>query len=430
MPRKKRAEGTRAPNMASSIYEGKDGRWHGRVTMGVLDNGEPDRRHVNAKTETEVRDKVKVLEKDRDEGRIKRPGKAWTLEKWLSHWLDNIAANSVRPKTLAGYQTAVRRHLIPGLGAHRTDRLQPEHIERFYAKLRNAGLRPATVHQVHRTLRTALNEAMRRGQVVRNPASIAKSPQLVEEEIDPLTVEEAQAVLGIAKGRRNGVRFALALAIGLRQGEALGLKWRDVDTESGTLTIRRALQRHTWQHGCGGSCGRKRGADCPDRLGGGLVEVPTKSRAGRRVVGIPGPLLEALIEHRASQDAEREKAADLWRDGDWVFAQPTGRPVDPRADYDEWCAVLKAAGVRPARLHDARHTAATMLLVLKVPTRAVMDVMGWSQASMTTRYQHVPVEVLRGIADQMGSLLWASADESKGKKRSKKGGSKRRKKAA
>jgi integrase len=104
--------------------------------------------------------------------------------------------------------------------------------------------------------------------------------------------------------------------------------------------------------------------------------------------------------------AAARRAADLWQEGGWVFAQPTGKPVDPRADYQEWRDLLSEARVREARLHDARHTAATMLLVLKVPTRAVMDVMGWSQASMATRYQHVPIEVLNGIAKQVEGLLW------------------------
>jgi len=189
-------------------------------------------------------------------------------------------------------------------------------------------------------------------------------------------VTEAQHILAAAAGRRNGARFALALALGLRQGEALGLQWRDVDLDRGTLSVRRAIQRLVWQHGCGGTCGRKRGADCPGRHGGGLVVAEPKSRSGRRVVGLPAELVAALRAHRETQDAERELAADLWHDGGWVFAQPTGKPTDPRADYAEWQALLKTAGVRRARLHDARHTAATMLLVLKVPTRAVMDVMG------------------------------------------------------
>ncbi len=412
MPRKKRQEGTRAPNGAATVYLGNDGRWHGRVTMGVHDNGKPDRRHVSAKTEAEVLQKVRALEKDRDAGRTKRPGRAWTVEKWLKHWLEHIAGPNVRPKTLAGYQTAVYRHLIPGIGAHRTDRLQPEHIERLYAAMRLRNLKPATVHQTHRTLRAALNEAVRRGQIVSSPARIAKAPRLVEQEIQPLTLDEAQQVMSEAMSRRNGARFALALALGLRQGEALGLKWPDVDFDAGTLTIRRALQRHTWRHGCAGTCRKRRGADCPARFGGGLAVVDTKSRAGRRVVGVPAPLMKALKDHKTGQDAEKDTAAELWHDGGWVFAQPTGKPTDPRADYAEWQDVLRAAKVRPARLHDARHTAATMLLVLKVPTRAVMDVMGWSQASMTTRYQHVPKEVLSGIAKQVEGLLWAAPKDS------------------
>lgn len=435
MPRK-RQEGTRAPNMAASIYKGKDGRWHGRVTMGVRDDGKPDRRHVSAKTEAEVTKKVRALEKDRDSGRTKRPGRAWTVERWLTHWLENIVVGNVRPKTLAGYQTAVYRHLIPGIGAHRTDRLQAEHIEKLYAAMRSKGLKPATVHQVHRTLRTALNEALRRGQIVRNPALIAKAPRLVEEEIEPFTVAEARRILDVAHTRRNGVRIALALALGLRQGEALGLQWADVNAEQSTLTIRRAIQRLTWRHGCtdAHACGAKyhKTAECkpgckrhtracpppcppdctsharwcPQRRDGGLVVVDTKSVAGRRVVGVPAPLMEWLTRHRTAQEEERERAGDLWQEGGWIFAQPVGKPTDPRADYGEWRDVLSEAGVRAARLHDARHTAATMLLVLKVPTRAVMGVMGWSHANLTRRYQHVPVEVLTGIADQVGGLLW------------------------
>ena len=231
---------------------------------------------------------------------------------------------------------------------------------------------------------------------------------------EPFTVKEAQRILAVAAPRRNGVRFAVALAIGLRQGEALGLQWRDVNEKASTLTIRRALQRHTWRHGCAGECGRKRGADCPQRFGGGLAIVDTKSRAGRRVVGVPKTLMRALIAHRAAQKEERKAAANLWQDGDWVFAQPTGKAIDPRADYEEWRHLLKAADVRAARLHDARHTAATMLLVLKVPTRAVMDVMGWSNASMAGRYQHVPIEVITGIAGQVGGLLWDTDDEDGG----------------
>lgn len=401
---------SRASNGASSIYLGSDGDWHGRVTMGVRDDGRPDRRHVRGKTRTEVTRKVRALEKQRESGHVARPGRPWTLEQWLTHWVETIAAPAVRFKTLEGYRTAVRRHLIPGLGAHRLDRLQPEHFEKLYKKMQVAGLSAGTAHQVHRAARTALNEAVRRGHIAHNPVQLAKPPRLAEDEIEPLTVDEVRQLLTAALARRNGTRFALALALGLRKGEALGLQWRDVDLDAGAVVIRRALQRRPWQHGCGGACGRERGADCPDRHDGGLVVVEVKSRAGRRGVGLPDPLVDLLRTHRESQDEERRGAGQLWEEGGWLFAQPTGRPIDPRADHDDWKALLAAAGVRDARLHDARHTAATVLLLLGVPDRTVMGLMGWSQSAMTIRYQHLTTAVRHEVAANIGRLLWPSVE--------------------
>ncbi|WBB95281.1 site-specific integrase [Solwaraspora sp. WMMA2080] len=426
----------RKPNGASSIYKGTDGYWHGRVTVGVKDNGRPDRRHVSAKTEAEVTRKVRALERERDNGTVRKTGQRWTVEKWLTHWVETIAAPSVRETTMVGYRAAVYKHLIPGIGAHRLNRLEPEHLEKLYAKMIRTGSAPGTAHQAHRTVKTALNVALRRGHVARNVAQLAKAPRLDEQEIEPFTVKEAQRILTAAANRRNGVRFALALALGLRKGEALGLKWRRIDLDRGLLRTPRQLQRHKWQHGCDDphACGQLRhkvdpcppdcrrhkqpcpppcpagctrhASSCPKRHGGGLKEVDVKSRAGRRAVGIPRPLLDALRQHKAMQEKEREVAAQLWQEGGWVFAQPNGRPIDPRADHESWKALLREANVRDARLHDARHTAATILLVLGVPTRAVMEVMGWSQMAMTTRYQHLAPGVVSGIADQVAGLLW------------------------
>lgn len=436
MPRK-RQQGKRAPNGASSIYYSEyDQKWHGRVTMGVRDDGRPDRRHVKRNTEKEAIHAVRGLEKERDSGKVRKPGRAWTLEQWLRHWYETIAVPNVRYKTRTYYQTAIFKYLIPGIGAHRLDKLEPEHIERLYALLRNGGAKPPTLQQVHRTLRAALNEAAKRERITRNPITVVKSPPSVETEVEPLSVEDAQALLSAARERRNGIRWAVALALGLRQGEAIGLQWSDLKINwfhgcpddapcdaleptacrqryaTGTATIRRALQRQTWQHGCDPDkpCGRKRGAECPGRHGGGLVIVEPKTRAGRRVVSLPPPLIVGLVDHRAAQDAERQQAGDMWQEGGWVFAQPNGKPVDPRADYSEWKTLLAEAGVREARLHDARHTTATMLLVLGVRGRAVMDVMGWSQASMKNRYQHVSDPMRDQIAEQIGGLLWKSDD--------------------
>lgn len=435
---RKRPEGTRAPNGASSIYYSEyDKLWHGRVTMGICDDGKPDRRHAKRKKEADVIKAVRKLEREREAGTARQPGRAWTLEKWLTHWFEHIARPNVRYKTQTYYRTALDKYILPGIGAHRLDRLESEQIERFYARLREAGVKPATLQQVHRTLRAALNEAERRGRVAPNPIRVVRSPQNIETEIEPLTVEDAQAILLAAREKRNGVRWAVALALGLRQGEALGLKWPDFTVEwhhgcpdaepcgsrtpedcpkakvTGVLTVRRAIQRQTWQHGCEREtpCGRKRGAECPYRHGGGLVVVPPKSSAGKRAISVPPPLVLALLAHQTAQDNEKGLAADLWHDDGWVFAQPNGKPTDPRADYSAWKDVLKAAEVREARLHDARHTAATFLLVLGVGERAAMDMMGWSRSEMAKRYMHVPDEVRRKIAFQVGGLLWETPED-------------------
>jgi len=127
---RKREKGTRAPNGASTIYEGKDGYWHGRVTVGVRDDGKPDRRHVKRKREADVIRAVRELEKLRDRGQVRKPGRPWTVEQWLTHWLDTIAAPSVRYKTLTYYRTAIVKYLIPGIGTHRgLCKTLPEEVE-------------------------------------------------------------------------------------------------------------------------------------------------------------------------------------------------------------------------------------------------------------------------------------------------------------
>jgi hypothetical protein len=157
---------------------------------------------------------------------------------------------------------------------------------------------------------------------------------------------------------------------------------------TGSLTVRRALLRPKWRHGCDGKCEQKTPGQCPDRVNTRPVAADTKSRAGRRSIGLPDALVTLLREHQKAQAAERDTAAQLWRDEGWVFASPIGEVINQATDYDEWKRLLKLAGVRDGRLHDARHTAATVLLVLGVSGRAVMGIMGgrippWPSATST-----------------------------------------------
>jgi len=389
----------RKPNRRSSIYAGSDGRWHGRVTMGVKSDGRPDRRHVTGKTEAEVTRKVQALERQRDAGRAAEAGRSPTLEEWLRHWLDNIAARRVRASTLEGYRSKIEHRIIPGLGQHRLVRLerQPEHIEAFYVALERDGLSSATVLQVHRILSRALKVAAQRGKIGRNPCELVDAPSLQREEVRPLTEDDARAILNAAKTERNAARWSVALALGTRQGEALGLSWQCVNLDDGTLRITWALQRHR---------------------GRGLVLVPPKSRAGRRTMALPPQLVEALRAHRTAQLEERMRAGSEWRGSglvfpdtgepvELVFAQPNGRPIDPHRDWTEWKALLRRASVRDARLHDARHTAATLLLTQGVDVRVAMAILGHSSSQLTRdTYQHVIPELARDAIELVGSALW------------------------
>ncbi|MGW5178689.1 tyrosine-type recombinase/integrase [Streptomyces sp. NPDC004082] len=397
---------TRQPNGRSSIYLGKDGKWHGRVTVGIRDDGTPDRRHVERKTRAEVTAAVRELEKQRDAKTVRKPGKAWTVKAWLTHWIENVAPLAVNDNTMVGYRVAVRKHLIPGLGAHRLDRLKPEHIEVFYASMQANGSKPGTAHQVHRTFRTALNEAVRRGHLGKNPVQLAKAPKTGEYEVEPYSVQEVQRLLKAADRHRNSARWAVALALGLRQGEVLGLKWEDVDLEGGFLVVRRSRHRPQYAHGCAEPCGRKAAGYCPERRRTNPELSTTKSRAGRRAVGLPEQLVDLLGAHLKAQEAERKRAGKRWEGNGLVFPDEQGRSPSHRRDWAEWKALLTEANVRDGRLHDARHTAATVLLILGVPERAVMGLMGWSTTAMTARYQHMVDAVRADIARQVDGLIW------------------------
>lgn len=401
--------GERNPNRASAVYLGSDGSWHGRVTVGFCDDGSLDRRHVRGQSKGVVVQKVRDLEKSRDQGQVRRIGHRWTLAAWLEHWLENIARPDLRPTSYAAYRTAVRSHLVPRLGKHRLDRLEPEHLERVYRQMVADGSKPATAHQVHRTVRTALGEAQRRGHVARNVAALAKPPRVEVEEVEPYTVEEVRAILAAAELGPNRARWAIALALGLRQGEVLGLRWSDVDLAAGLLWVRKSRVRPIYEHGCDGDCGKFPGW-CPQRVRLNEDDGDTKSRAGRRAVGLPDQLGRLLGEHRSEQERMREDARQLWQEGGWIFTTATGQPLNLNSDYHRWKALLKSAGVRDGRLHDARHTAATVLLVLGVPERTVMGIMGWSSTAMAARYQHVTDPIRHTVAAQVGGLLWVGQE--------------------
>ncbi|MCF6744973.1 site-specific integrase [Blastococcus sp. KM273128] len=385
--RRATSENRKRASGESSIYQDEDGRWHGFVSMGKKENGRRDRRHVSAAKRADVVAKVRALEAKRDAGMVDAAGRAPTVGEWLDHWLDNIAARKVRARTLESYRSIVRLHLRPGIGHHRLDRLQPEHLERLYGTLADKGLSPASILRAHRVLSRSLRVAAQRGKVARNVATLVDPPAAKRPETAlPLSAQEARKVMAAARSHRNAARWTVALAVGLRQSEALALRWADVDLDNGTLTVRGGLHRVS---------------------GRGLVYEEPKADRSRRTVALPVPLVEALRAHRVAQLEERITAGPLWQDHDLVFAQPNGRPIERKSDWRAWKTVLRQAGVREVRLHDGRHTAATLLLSEGVHPRVVMEVLGHAQMRTTTdTYSHVLPALGRDAADRMGTALW------------------------
>lgn len=367
------------------------GKWIGVLVVGWRDK-KPVRKKVSGTSRAGATAKLRALREQIDSGNLPT-GRPLTVEDWLTYWLDHIVTEKNRPNTIRTYKTYVNGYLIPLLGHHRLDRLNVEHVEAAWRRLMTEGkpgkpdakpLSSTSAHQAHVILSRALKIAHRRGLVRQNVAAIAEAPTVRNAEIEILERDQAKKVIGTAQTKRNAARYTVAFSLGLRQGEALGLRWRDVDLEAGVVTVRRSLSRVT---------------------GEGLQLGPVKSEKGVRAIVLPKPLLAELKAHRKAQAAERLAAGSRWIDGDYVFTNSFGGPIDPKDDWRYWRDLLAEAGVPHVRLHAARHTAATMLLEMGVPQRVVMEILGHSKSSMTENYQK-RVDALHVAAADSMAAFW------------------------
>jgi integrase len=425
--------GTREANGRSSIYFGADGCWHGYVSMGVRADGRLDRRHVKRKTKASATEAVRKLEKERDTGRATSAGRSPMVAEWLTTYLDTIAVQKLAPKTLDDYRSLVNTWIIPHLGKRRLNSLDTVHIDALYSKMLESGLAASTILKVHRILSRALKIAVRRRKLGHNVAEFVDPPSVLNSEQNTLTLDQVHSILKVAMSRPNGVRWAIGLTCGLRQGETLGLRWEYVDLDTGDMRIWWQIQRIRWRHGCADrhECGArlhrkpcKRGctrhkncpqpcpprctrhaSSCPQRHGGGLVLRSPKGKS-RRIVRLPSPVLALLREHKIAQDQHRAALGTAWTNYDLVFCQPNGRPIDPRRDWDEWAAILSAAGLPHTRLHDGRHTAGTLLIGQDVHLRVVQEILGHTDIRVTQKYTHVSSATARDAADRIGAALW------------------------
>jgi integrase len=248
---KKQTEETRQPR--THMFEGRDGKWHAYVNVGRKADGSPDRRHREAATEEQLAVKVLELEDTVDESGAPKIGRSKKFGDWLDEWITTYAPLQLRYKTLESYRSNIRNYLKPRLGEWRLSELNKRHFATIYKDLQVEGLAPGSVHLVHRTASVALNRAIEFEEVgiKTNWAAEARKalPKLRSDAVVPLDADEVARITEVVADERNHVRWWIAF-LGARQGEVLGLKWSDVDWTTGIVSIRRQLQRQTYQHGC------------------------------------------------------------------------------------------------------------------------------------------------------------------------------------
>lgn len=424
-------ERTRKANLESTISETPNARgyYEAKVWMGTKADGKPDRRHVQRKTLAGVRKRVRELERDRDAGRIRGTRKVPTVRQMLEYHLDTILPSRKRsPKTIDSYRSLCKNDIYPRWGGQRADRLLPEHVEQGIASMRKAGLADSSIRKIYAVLSSAYAVQVKRGNLITNPCAHVEPPEVTEGEMPSLTNDQALRVMLAAADRLNAARWTVGLGCGLRQGEALGLRWSFLNLDTGEMRIWWQLQRLLWQHGCEDAAActegkhrrpcpkkcpkahRKSGrphqcitadaprlcppgctahaSTCPERRDGGLVLRPIKEKR-HKTVWLAEEWTELLRKHRDEQYLQKLTADAEWEDHDLVFCQWNGRPIDPRRDWAEWGAILTAAGLPRHRVHSMRHSAASFAIAEGVAIPVVQQMLGHSDIRVTQKYTHV-----------------------------------------
>jgi integrase len=380
------------PSKGDAITKRKDGRFVGRYTVHTAEG--PKRKYIYGRKYKEVERKLAEARGDAARG-IVFDAEGITLGQWLERWLEDVVKPSKAHRTYATHRQQVRSHIAPALGRVKLEALRKAHVDRLYADLLRAkpdgaGLAPSSVRRVHAVLHAALEEAVRGDLIPRNPAAHANKPKDRQQEIEPLNAKQAVALLEVARSDRYEALYALCLTAGLRQGEALGLKWSDIDLDEGTLRVNRQLQRV-----------RRDG----DRSGT-LVSSEPKN-ASRRSVSLPPRAVRALREHRKRQLEEKVRVGSGWQDNGLVFANSKGKPLEAQNVVNRsFKPLLERAGLPAIRFHDLRHSCLSLLASRGEPIRDLQALAGHATAAFTLqRYTHHYDSSAKRTAEKMGEIF-------------------------
>lgn len=374
--RQKRANGE------GSVWQRKDGRYAFAGYVLTTD-GTYKRVQGYGRDYDDARSKLNKLIADSDRG-IPVASENWTVQEYLDYWLEHVVRAELRPKTVQGYEGVIRRYLVPGLGKKRLGKLTARDVRTFITGVRQqcqcckngtdtargnpqcCAVKPKAccetrlsarmVQSIHAVLRNALQSAVREEIIPRNVASLVKVAPPRYAVNRGLDVAQAKRLLKVSSDDRFHALYVLALCLGLRRGELLGLRWQDIDLDGGRLEVVNTLQR----------------------VGGALRLVPPKTEDSSRTVPLPDICVNALRAHRKRQFVERSDAVPDWDEQGLVFPSRRGTPLEPDSLRRSWAPLRKAAGLDEIRFHDLRHTCVTLLLNLEAPPQIVRELAGHS----------------------------------------------------
>lgn len=398
----------RNPNGSGNISKRKDGRYELKVFVDTPD-GRRKRISVYGATWDEA-DAERTRVKEQQRKGIPVESTTLTVAQYMQYWLDDIAKPNVRATTFSSYELLVRLYVVPGIGKHKLRTLQAQHIRAWLnglrsvcqccaqgkdakrAKPRCCARSPrecceqfsgtGTLRYLLRLVRAALQDAVDEDLLNRNVARQVKMPAGPVRKVKPWTAKEASNFLDVARTDRLYALWAVALAIGLRRGEALGLRWADVDLAQGRVQITQALSR----------------------VSNELALRDVKSESSAATVPLPDELVTVLRQHRREQLSD-PKIAHANKLG-LVFTTRNGTPLEPRNINRAFESLCRRANVRVIRLHDLRHSCATLLFAMGVDAATVQRILRHSSISVTTGiYLEVIEEVQRDAMTGMDSLL-------------------------
>ncbi len=380
MPTKTSAK--RRGNNEGSVYRDGAG-WRAEITLGWDEHGRRRTLRFRAKTRKEAADWLAARLAERQRGMLAEPSKQAVAD-FMRSWLEDWATTSVAPRTFESYSRVVRRYVVPVLGEVPLAKLGPQHLQRLYRPLIEAG-HTRTALMVHAVLHRALGHAVKWNLLARNPADLVDPPRHRYGEMRALDPEQARRLLEAARGERLEAVYVLALACGLREGEILGLKWEDLDLKEGVLHVRRTL---AW-------------------VDGGFRFLEPKTEKSRRTIVLPAVAVAALKRHKARQAEERLALGD-WAYPDLVFTTRIGTPLAKsdfiRRDFKRLLA--KTDLPSSIRFHDLRHTFATLSLAGGADLKALQAALGHARLTTTAdTYAHVLAEQRRRVARVMDEVL-------------------------